>query len=158
MTDVSIYVALITGATGAVGAATPQIASVWRDTHQARLDRQERGQTARQQACVELLGAAADLRTRVANAAMYYGSEMPVRLTEIRGSAADAQVKAATVAFLAHGLAELAGTLATTANDLAVAAIANTDMTANVMRSPDYTAFDAAVDAFRSTALAGADK
>ncbi len=156
MTDVSIYVALITGATGAIGAATPQIATVWRDSHQARLDRQERGENARQQAYVELLGAAADLRTRVANTAMYVGSEMPTRLTEIRSSAADVQVRAAKVAFLATDLAGPAQTLGSAATELAAAAIENTDMANNVMPSPDFASFNAAVEAFRNTAIARA--
>ena len=65
VTDVSIYVALITGGAGALGAATPQLATVLRDSRQAGRDRRERGVNARRQAYVELLGAAADLRTRV---------------------------------------------------------------------------------------------
>ena len=153
MTDVSIYVALITGATGAIGAGIPQIATVWRDTHQAKLDRQERGENARQQACVELLAAAAGLRTRVENTAMYHGSEMPVRLAEIRGGAADVQVKAAKVAFLAAGLAAPAQGLGEAAAGLAVSAVASTDMATNVMTMPDPGAFDEAVARFSAQAL-----
>jgi hypothetical protein len=151
-------VALITGATGAVGAATPQIATVWRESKQSKRDRQEREVNAKQQAYVELLGSAADLRTRVANTAMYYGEEMPVRLTQIRESAADVQVKAAKVAFLTPELAGSAQALGSAATALAGTAIGNTDMTANVMRSPSYTAFDTAVDTFKASALAGTDK
>jgi hypothetical protein len=157
VTDVSIYVALITGGAGAIGAATPQLATVFRDNRQASRDRQERGVSARQQAYVELLGAAADLRTRVANTAMY-SSETLVRLAEIRGCAADAQVRAAKVAFLADELAEPAGALASAATDLAAAAVQNTDMTTNVMRSPDFTSFDEAVDEFKLKATGNAGK
>ena len=42
-----------------------------------------------EQACVDLLGASADLRTQVANTAMYHGGEILVRLAEIRSNAAD---------------------------------------------------------------------
>ena len=152
MTDVSIYVALITGLTGAVGAATPQIATVWRDTHQSRLDREDRGEAARQQACVELLGTAAELRTRVENTAMY-GGEILVRLAEIRSSAADVQVKAAKVAFLKSELVDAAQELGTAATDLAAQAVAKTNMTSGVMSSPNFTAFDKAVVDFRSLAI-----
>jgi hypothetical protein len=157
MTDVPIYVALITGLTGAIGAATPQIATVFRDTSQAKRDRKERGVNARQQACVDLLGAAADLRTRVENTAMY-GGEILARLAEIRSSAADVQVKAARVAFLAGEMATSAQALASAATDLATAAVQNTDMTTNVMSSPDFTAFGKAVEQFKSEAISNADK
>jgi hypothetical protein len=156
VTDVSIYVALITGGAGAIGAATPQLATVFRDSRQAGRDRQERGVNARRQAYVDLLGAAAALRTRLANTAMYHGGEMPIRLAELRGCAADVQVRAAQVAFLAGDLAEPAQSLASAATDLAAAAVRNTNMTDNVMSSPDFTAFDEAVDAFKSEAIANA--
>jgi hypothetical protein len=154
VTDVSIYVALITGGVGAIGAATPQLATLFRDSKQASRDRQERGVNARQQAYIELLGAAADLRTRVENTAMYHGSEMPARLTEIRGSAADVQVKAVKVAFLAADLAGSAQGLGSAATDLAVEAVAKTDMATNVMTRPDFKAFDKAVNKFKAEAIA----
>ena len=155
MTDVSIYVALITGAAGAIGATVPQLATVFGENRQAKRDREDRAANARQQAYVELLGAAADLRTRVANTAMYHGSEMPVRLGDIRTSAADVQVKAAKVAFLAANLASAAHGLGSAAADLAADAVSNTDMTTNVMNVPDFTAFDTAVTNFNTGALSG---
>jgi hypothetical protein len=157
VTDVSIYVALITGAAGAVGAATPQIATVWRESKQAKRDSQERDVSARQQAFVELLGAAAELRTRVENTAMY-GGEILVRLAEIRSSAADVQVRAAKVAFLKSEMAEPAQELGSAAADLAAQAVANTNMTSGVMSAPDYTAFKQAVDKFKSQAIDNAAK
>jgi hypothetical protein len=157
VTDVSIYVALITGGAGAIGAAMPQLATMARDSRQAGRDRHERGVNARRQACVELLRAASDLRTRVANAAMYHGDEMPARLADIRSCAAAVQVQAASVGFLAREtLAEPAERLASAAADLAAAAVQSTDMSLNQMPSrPDFTAFDQSVDTFRSTAIAG---
>jgi hypothetical protein len=152
VTDVSIYVALITGGVGAVGAATPQLATVLRDSRQASRDRKERGANTRQQAYVEFLGAAADLRTRVENTAMY-GGEILVRLAEIRSSAADVQVKAAKVSFLVTKLAGSAGELAKAAADLAAKAVANTDMSTGVMTAPSFIAFDAVVEKFKSEAM-----
>jgi hypothetical protein len=151
VTDVSIYVALITGATGAIGAATPQIATAFRDGRQAKLDRKERGVDARRQACIDLFRAASDLRTRVANAAMYFGDEMPTRLSDIRACAAAVQVQAASVGFLAGDtLGPSAQRLASAANELATAAIQGTDMNLKQMpSSPDFTAFDQSVEEFR---------
>jgi hypothetical protein len=153
VTDVSIYVALITGATGAIGAATPQIAIVWRESKQARRDRKEREVNSRQQAYVELLGAAADLRTRVANTATYGGDEILVRLAEIRSSAADVEVTAAKVGFVAGKLAPPAGALAAAATELAADAILRTNTSTGVMTSPSFAAFDAAVRTFTTQAL-----
>jgi hypothetical protein len=152
VTDVSIYVALITGGVGAIGAATPQLATVFRDSKQASRDREERGVDARRQAYVELLGAGADLRTRVENTAMY-GGDILARLAEIRSSAADVQVKAAKVSFLVSNLAGPAGSLAKAAADLAAEAIAKTDMSTGVMTAPSFTAFDTAVEKFKSEAI-----
>ena len=112
---------------------------------------------ARRQAYADLLGAAADLRTRVANTAMYGGDEMLTRLAEIRRSAADVEVKAAKVAFAAGVLAERAGTLASAATGLAAAAVRNTNAD-NVMVTPDFSAFDSAVDEFRAKAIDSADQ
>jgi hypothetical protein len=155
VTDVSIYVALITGAAGAIGATVPQLATVFGENRQAKRNREERTASARQQAYIELLGAAADLRTRVANTAMYHGSEMPVRLADIRTSAADVQVKASKVAFLAPHLAGPAQGLGTSAAGLAADAVTNTNMTTNVMNVPEFTAFDQSVAGFNTAALGG---
>jgi phospholipase/lecithinase/hemolysin len=156
VTDVSIYVALITGAAGAIGATVPQLATVFGENRRAKRDREERGVSARQQAYVELLGAAADFRTRVANTAMYGGDEILVRLAEIRSSAAEVDVKAAKVAFVADGLATPAGTVASETAKLAADAIQMTNTTTGVMITPSFVAFDAAVAAFRSASIGSA--
>jgi hypothetical protein len=123
------------------------------DSRQASRDRKERGVNAKQQAYVDLLGAAADLRTRVANTAMY-GGDILARLAEIRSSTADVQVKAAKVSFLEIKLIQSAGSLAKAAADLAAEAIAKTDMSTGVMTAPSFTAFDTAVEKFKSEAIA----
>jgi hypothetical protein len=155
MADVSIYVALITGATGAVGAAIPQIATVLRDSRQAKRDRSDRSVNARQEACVALLRAAADLRTRVANATMYQGDEMLARLAEIRSCAAAVEVRAASVGYLDKTLAEPAADAASAATRLAAAAVQTTDMDLHAMpEGPDLTLFDQRVEDFRAKSLA----
>jgi hypothetical protein len=156
VTDVSLYVALITGAAGAFGAATPQLATVLRESKQAKRDRQERAENARQQACIELLGAAAGLRTHVENTAMY-GGKILVRLAKIRSNAADVQVKAAKVSFLADKLATPAGTLASAAAELAADAIQKTNTSTGVMSTPSFAAFETAVNTFKSEALGQPD-
>jgi hypothetical protein len=153
VTNVPIYVALISGGAGAIGAALPQVFTVLGDSRQASRDRKERGVNAKQQAYVDLLGAAADLRTRVANTAMY-GGEILARLAEIRSSTADVQVKAAKVSFLEIKLTQSAGSLAKAAADLAAEAIAKTDMSTSVMTAPSFTAYDTAVEKFKSEAIA----
>jgi NAD(P)-dependent dehydrogenase (short-subunit alcohol dehydrogenase family) len=152
VTNVSIYVALITGGAGAIGAALPQAFTFLGDNRQASRDRKERGVNAKRQACIELLGTAAGLRTRVANTAMY-GGEILDRLAEIRSSTADVQVKAAKVSFLESKLVESAGSLAQAAADLAAEAITNTNTSTGVMIAPSFTAFDAAVEKFKSEAI-----
>jgi TolA-binding protein len=155
VTDVSIYVALITGATGAVAAATPQLFIALGESKEAKRARRDRVTNARQQAYVELLGAAAELRTRVENTSMY-GGEILARLAEIRESAADVQVKAAKVGFLKSEMAQTAKDLGSAAADLATEAVAKTNMTSGVMTRPDakLILFDQAVDKFKSEAVA----
>ena len=108
---------------------------------------------AKRQACLDLLGAAADLRTRVANTAMY-GGDILDRLAEIRSSTADVQVQAAKVSFLESKLVRSAGSLAEAAANLAANAIAKTDTSTGVMTAPSFKAFDDAVENFKSEAIA----
>lgn len=158
MPEVSIYVALITAGAGATGAAIPQIATVVRDVRQADRDRHERRVETRRQACLDLLHAASDLRTQVANAAQYHGSDMGARLAEIRKCAAAVQLHAVSVALLAgESLDDPAERLAAAAMDLAAAAVHNADMSLNQMVScPDLSEFDGSVKAFRLRAVADA--
>jgi hypothetical protein len=88
MPDVSIYVAIITAAAGVLGATIPQVAMYRRDTRQAEWDRRDRRAETKRQACLDLLRAAGQLRTRVADAAQYHGDEMRGKLAAVRKSAA----------------------------------------------------------------------
>jgi hypothetical protein len=98
--DVSIYVALITAGAGVAGAAVPQIAAVARDVRLAERDRRERRADTLRQACLKLLRAAGDLRTQVANAALYRGGEMGAQLAKITSSSATVQLHAASTRYL----------------------------------------------------------
>ena len=111
MPEVSLYVAAITAGAGLVGAGASLIPVYLRDIRQARQDCRDRHADARRQACLDLLRAAEDLRTTVANAADYHGEEMSARLAQIRTFAAAVRINAANLELLApgtvSGLAEL---------------------------------------------------
>lgn len=157
MTDVPIYVAVITAAAGIIGAAIPQVSTVIRDVRQAERDRQERYATAARQACVDLLRAAGELRTQVENAHSYRGDPagMRSRLEDIRGHAAATRLYAASVGLLVPDrLAEPADKLAESASTLADSVALNTDVNQGVMvGDPDVSALNLRIAAFRGEAV-----
>jgi hypothetical protein len=154
MADVPVTVAVITASAAVVGAMVPQVGIAIQSARQARRERRERYESARREACVALLRAAADLRTQVSNNRDYHGEEMASRLAEVRAYAADAQVHAVNISLLVpRSLAELAQQLATAARDLAATTAANTDLDKGwVIRAPDFTELDACVEAFTTVA------
>ncbi len=153
--EVSLYVAVITAAAGVVGAVAAQIPGIARDIRLADRDRRERKTDERQQACLDLIGAAGDLRTLVMNAQQYRGEEMVDRLAEIRKSAAAVQLHAARVELLMPTLAGRADQLAKAAERFADALVAGTDMThREVVRTPETAELDHTTDAFREQAVA----
>jgi hypothetical protein len=158
MPDVSLYVAVITAAAGVGGAAIPAIAVLVRDVRQAERDRNERRAEAKRQACLDLLRAAGELRTRLANTAAYQGTEMGARLAGVRECDATVQLHAVSVALLAAGrLAKPAEGLATAADLLTATATAeeNIDKRAGeLLNMPDFTGLDESIKAFRQTAIA----
>jgi hypothetical protein len=158
MLQVSIYVAVITAAAGVLGAAVPAIATLTRDVRQAERDRRERRADAKRQACIELLRAAGDLRTQVANAAHYHGDEIGTRLAQIRECAEAVGLHAVSVGMLAsEKLTAAAEHLAAAAENLVAMAVTNTDMRVKAMTpEPDYTEFDDSIAAFRRVAVAAA--
>ena len=156
MSDVSIYVAVISAGAAIAGAAVPQIASVVKEGRQADRDRRERQTDALRQACLAIWGAAGELRTLVANAARYQGDEMEDRLAKIRSSAEAVQLQAVNAALLApHTLAGPAQQLAEAAAYLADEAAAHTDVRVKAMSSPPaFTGFDQYAEEFRKQAVA----
>jgi len=89
MTDVPIYVAVITAVAGLLGALIPQASLVMREVRQAEKDRRERFATATRDACVDLLRAAGELRTLVENIRSYRGDAggMRARVEEVQNHA-----------------------------------------------------------------------
>ena len=156
MTDVPIYVAVITAAAGIIGAVVSPFALAYREGRQAKRDRRERHATAKRQACLDLLNAVGQLRTQVANNYEYHGLDMGDRLAEVRKRAADAELAGTAVSLLAPTtLADPAGDLAAAAACLARKTAADTDLLNGSMTSgsrPDFTRLDACVTAFRQTA------
>lgn len=154
MPDVSIYVAVVTAAAAVAAAAVSQIPGYVRDVRQARQDHRDRLTETRRQACLDLLSAAEDLRTSVANAVDYVGEEMRARLADIRNFAAAVQIHAARIELLVPGtLAGTAERLAGVAGEFTATAVANTDLVLGNMRATDPAELGRAIDSFRQQAV-----
>lgn len=155
MPDVSLYVAAITAGAALLGGSISLVPVYLRDIRQARQDRRDRHADTRRQACIDLLGAAEELLTTVANAADYHGEEMPARLGQIRTLAAAVQIHTANIELLAPGtFAGPADALAKAAGRFATQAAASTDLKLNQMvTAPDPTELAEAIEAFRAQAV-----
>jgi hypothetical protein len=152
MADVNIYVALISAVAGASGAAISQLTTVYREGRQAKLDRLERRAEKNYQACLELLRAAGNLRTQLANNNIYHGAEMGARLELVRQHAAATQLAADTISLLIPAnFAKTAELIAEDAGNLADWAVANTDLNqGSMLRKPDFHELDHHVKTFRA--------
>jgi hypothetical protein len=154
MPEVSVYVAVVTAAAAVAAAAVSQIPIYVRDVRQAGQDRRELHAETRRQACLDLLSAAEDLRTSVANAVDYHGEEMSARLAEVRNVAATVQVHAARIELLVPGtLAAAAERLASVAGAFTAAAVTSTDLVLGNMRKIDPTELGEAIESFRKQAV-----
>jgi hypothetical protein len=166
MTDVSVYVAVISAGAAIIGASLPQVSAIIqdgrkakRDRLQAERDRQEQVADQRRRACVQLLRTALRLRVLVMNVQDYHGTELASLLAEIRDCAATAEVEAVSVALMVppgHGkaaeqLAEAAGRLA-----FVVARNASLELGASV-QPPDFSELDECVQGFKAMAMVTAD-
>jgi hypothetical protein len=158
MPDVSIYVAVITAAAGLAGATIPQVTILARDARQAERDRRERRADARRQACLDLLGAAGDLRTSVMSTALYHGPEIAQRLADVEAGSAAVNLHAVNVALLAPDLSGPAERLAQAARDLALMTRRNTDVDGNQQMTspPEFTELDDCVGILGASAVASA--
>lgn len=156
MADVSIYVAVISGATGVIGASVPQAVTAIRESRRAERDHRERQAAARRQACVDLLRTVLGLRASVANFHDHHGADMAGRLAEIRDRAAAAEVEAAVIAlvFQSGELAKAAGRLAEAAGHLVTAAEQNASLDLGVSTgAPDFEELTKRVEIFRVLAV-----
>lgn len=136
MADVPVYVAVITGAAGIIGAAIPQASIVLGEVRQAKRDRRERSVAAGQSACIDLLRAASSLGTQIENLRTYRGDALGLRLRleEVRRYLAETQLHSASVGMLAPGqLTERASQLAAEASSLVKAVEANVDLDNDVV-------------------------
>lgn len=158
MVEVALSVAVITAATGIVGASVPQAMGLLSEARRDARARNERTARDLRRACVGLLTAAGELRSRVAAAAHVHGEEMSTRLAEIRAAAVAVQEHALSVALTPPArLGDNAQKLADVAARLAVATAADTEKVAHQMlHPPDFADLDAAMVAFRKAAVADA--
>jgi hypothetical protein len=157
MTDVPIYVAVITAAAGLIGALIPQAALVIREVRQADKDRRERFATATREACVDLLRTAGELRTLVENIRSYRGdaSGMRARVAEVQSRAEATRLHAASVSLLVPArLATPANTVAAVARALAEDVVQNTNLDRGVsIGFADTQALDTSITEFRDEAV-----
>jgi hypothetical protein len=135
MADVPLYVAVITAAAGIIGAAIPQVATVFRDVRQADRDRRERMAAAARDACVELLRSAGELRTLSEGISGYRGDAngMRARVDEVRTRAEATQLAAASVSMQVSKLAESAYAVASAASQLAREVVDGTNLDQGVL-------------------------
>lgn len=157
MTDVPIYVAVITAGAGLIGALIPQAALVMREVRQAEKDRRERFATATRDACVDLLREAGELRTLVENIRSYRGdaSGMRGRVEEVLNHAEATRLHAASVSLLIPArLAAPADKVATAASALAEDVVQNTNLDRGVsIGFADTRALHACITDFRNEAV-----
>ena len=155
MSDVSIYVPVISAAAAILGAAVSPVTTVYQSYRQAQRERQERHETEARDACTALLGSAAQLRTQVANNHEYHGEEMGARLAQVRKHADEARTHAFSIALLMpRTVAEPAGHVAAAALRLVKTTVANTDLAMGAsVRAPDFDELDRAIDVFTNQAV-----
>jgi hypothetical protein len=155
MTDVSIYVPVISASAAILGAAVSPVTTVYQSYRQAQRERQERHETEARDACTALLRAAAQLRTQVANNHEYHGEEMGARLAQVRKYADDARTHAFNIALLMpRTVAEPAGQVAAAALRLVKTTVENTDLAMGVsVRIPDFDELDGAIADFTNRAV-----
>jgi hypothetical protein len=157
VTDVPVYIAVITGAAGIIGAGIPQASIVLREVRQAKRDRRERSIAAGQSACIDLLRAASSLSARAENLSAYRGDAkgLGVRLEELRKYLAETELHAASVGMLAPGqLIERASQLAEEAGSLMKAVKANVDLDNGIVVGViDVGPLDTLIAAFRNEAI-----
>ena len=163
MADGSIYVAVISASAAIVAAAVSAVSvayqnarSAERDRQQRREERQQRHEEETRTACMDLLRAAADLRTQVENNQGYAGQEMRSRLAQVRQHASDAALHAVMIGTIEpHVFADLADKLAKAARRLALAAAESTNLEMNMSNEvPSFDELTDCIEAFSRKAVA----
>lgn len=163
MADGSIYVAVISASAAIVAAAVSAVSvayqnarSAERDRQQRREERQQRHEEETRTACMDLLRAAADLRTQVENNQGYAGQEMRSRLAQVRQHASDAALHAVMIGTIEpYVFADLADKLAKAARRLALAAAESTNLEMNMSNEiPSFDELTDCIEAFSRKAVA----
>lgn len=158
MTNIPIYVAVITAGAGLLGALIPQTWIVFREIKQRDRDRRDRYVAQARDACLDLLRASGALSAHVKNMTTYRGDRNGLcnRLEEARGYLADIQLHTASVGMAAPStLTEPARQLAAAAERLAKSVEEVTDLdNAEMLDRPDNGPLDELISAFSNRAVA----
>jgi hypothetical protein len=158
MTEIPIYVALITAGAGLLGALVPQTWIVVREIRQRERDRRDQYVAQARGACLDLLRACGALSAHVKNMNTYRGdgTGLGSRLEEARGHLADIQLHAASVGMAAPDLlTEPAWKLAAEAVSLTKIVEEVTDLNhAEMLDKADTRLLDELISAFRDKAVA----
>ena len=157
MTEVPIYVALITAGAGFLGALVPQAGIFFREIRQRDRDRRDQYVAQARDACLDLLRASGALSAHVKNMNTYRGDRIGLylRLDEARGYLADIQLHAASVGMAAPSaltgpareLADMAGIIAKSVEE--ITGLDNAEMLAKTDTRP----FDELISAFQKEAV-----
>ena len=168
MPDVSVVATVISmtgpllGALGALGGvALTHRFNFRREEAQFNRQRKDQRTQARQQAYVDLLGAATQLKSEIEVAGQRHWKDMNVRLATIQQHAVSAGLHASRVVLLSPGTAEAALALASVTSRLAAATAENTNMGyqgdqflgGQITRPVDFTEFDECIKRFSQAAV-----
>jgi hypothetical protein len=157
MTDVSIYVAVITAGAGIIGAAVPYTTTLIRDERKAERRGRERYARAARAACVELLRAAEELRILTETIGTYRGdaSGMRARVAEVKRAAGATRLHAASVSLQAPGKLDVpAQKVADAATELADEVVRDTNLDQGVLvDDPDVSKLAGCIGDFRNAAV-----
>jgi hypothetical protein len=157
MTEIPVYVALITAGAGLLGALVPQAWIVFREIRQREHDRQDKYVSQARGACLDLLRASVALSVHVKNMNTYRGDRAGLcsRLEEARGHLAEIQLYSASVGMTAPALlTEPAWRIAAEAESLTKSVEEVTDLdNAEMLDKPDTRSLDELISAFRDKAV-----
>jgi hypothetical protein len=159
MTDVPLYVAIVTAGTSVVSSAVPLLIGWARDTGREKraeakeLMREQKGIAGdRREMCVNLLSLARHFRVLMENT---YNSREPVRdanVEHVRRSVADIASQADKVEFNVPEVGPAAVSLANEARKLAVTAEERNREHGSPLVSDDFAKFDGCLEAFKDSA------
>jgi hypothetical protein len=159
MTDVPLYVAILTASTSVVSTAVPLLIGWGRDTgRQKRADakaltREQREVAAdRRELCVKLLSLARHFRVLMENTYNPRGPVLDLNVEQVRGSVADIASQADKVEFNVPKAGAAAVSLADEARKLALTAEEKNREHGSSLVPSDFRKFDDCLEAFKESA------